>query len=75
MSLILLSIIITEDKDFGELVFKHKQDFFSVILLRYSVGEEKRTANSLLSLLKNHLNELPNSFVTISPYRTRIRFI
>ncbi|MBV9961876.1 MAG: DUF5615 family PIN-like protein [Parafilimonas sp.] len=75
MSLQPPAIIITEDKDFGELIFKHKKEFSAVILLRYNVGEEKVVSTSLLSLLKNHLQELHKSFVTISVNRIRIRFI
>ena len=75
MSLQPPAIIIAEDKDFGELIFKHKKEFSAVILLRYNVGEEIIISKSLLSLLKNHLQELYKSFVTISVSRTRIRLI
>jgi predicted nuclease of predicted toxin-antitoxin system len=75
MSLMPPAIIITEDKDFGELIFKNKKEFSAVILLRYDVGEEKSILKSLLSLLRNHLQELHKSFVTISVNRTRIRFV
>ena len=75
MSLQPPEIIITEDKDFGELIFKQKKEFSAVILLRYNVGEEINISKSLLSLLKNHLHELYKSFVTISVNRTRIRLI
>ena len=75
MSLTSPAIIITEDKDFGELIFKNKKDFSAVILLRYNVSEEQLIQKSLLSLLKNHLKELHKSFVTITINRTRIRFV
>ena len=75
MSLTPPSVVITEDKDFGELIFKNKQDFSAVILLRYEVNQEEYILKSLLSLLKNHLHELHKSFVTISVNRTRIRFV
>ncbi|HEY2725984.1 MAG TPA: DUF5615 family PIN-like protein [Parafilimonas sp.] len=75
MSLNSPSIIITEDKDFGELIFKLKREFSSVIFLRYGLSEEDRIKKSLLSLLKNHLTELHKSFVTISLNRTRIRYV
>ncbi|MEO8711036.1 MAG: DUF5615 family PIN-like protein [Parafilimonas sp.] len=75
MSLIPPAIIINEDKDFGELIFKNKKEFSAVILLRYNVSEEAFILKSLLSLLKNHFQELHKSFVTISVNRTRIRFV
>ena len=69
------SIIIAEDKDFGELIFKHQKSFSAVILLRYTIGEEALVMRNLLLLLKDHIQELHKSFATITVNRTRIRFV
>jgi predicted nuclease of predicted toxin-antitoxin system len=56
-------IIITRDKDFGDLVFRDKKQHLGVILLRLQI---KHPANQLLVLqrvLDEHLNEIVGNFV------------
>ena len=43
MAQITSDIILTEDKDFGDLVFAYNQDRFSVILLRYYYTEKSKS--------------------------------
>ena len=75
MSVLAPAIVITEDKDFGELVFKLKKDFITVILLRYEINTLVHVLANLLSVLKNHNKDLYKCFVTIDQNRTRIRYI
>ena len=67
------SIIVTEDKDFGELVFAHKMEGFSVVLLRYIKSERPQIENNLISVLRKitQLNE--TTFSTITAKNIRIR--
>ncbi|MBE7439173.1 MAG: DUF5615 family PIN-like protein [Spirochaetales bacterium] len=46
-----LSILLTEDKDFGEWVFAHKRPTIGIILLRYRPSEKERIRLLLLNLL------------------------
>ena len=69
------AIVITEDKDFGELVFKHKKRFAANILLRYDAPETTVIFERLFNLLEKHSKELINSFVTVTFTRTRIRYL
>ncbi|MCL5784122.1 MAG: DUF5615 family PIN-like protein [Patescibacteria group bacterium] len=61
------SIVITEDKDFGELVFKNTQSAKGVILLRLedqTVQNTKRAINWLLSNYSS--NRIQNHFVVVT---------
>ena len=55
-------IIITMDKDFGELVFKNNNLHKGVLLLRLddAVSEEKLAA--IQNLIPEHLEQLKNNF-------------
>ena len=66
------SILITNDKDFGEKIYREGHPHHGVILLR--LGDE-RAANKidvLSRLLKIYADKLPNQFVVVT--ETRVRF-
>jgi predicted nuclease of predicted toxin-antitoxin system len=65
-------IILTEDKDFGDLVFAYNQKKVSVILLRYHYLELEKIESILINFLQNHLIE-EYSFIVITPKNIRIR--
>ncbi|MDY0089220.1 MAG: DUF5615 family PIN-like protein [Flavobacteriaceae bacterium] len=65
-------IILTEDKDFGDLVFAYDQKSVSVILLRYHYPEIETITKILIDFLRNYIVE-QHSFVVITPKNIRIR--
>jgi predicted nuclease of predicted toxin-antitoxin system len=67
------SIIITMDKDFGELVFKDMLIHCGILLLRLedAVAEEKLAA--LQNILPKHINELTNNFCVYQNGKFRTR--
>ncbi|WP_339789509.1 DUF5615 family PIN-like protein [uncultured Imperialibacter sp.] len=68
--------IVTEDKDFGELVFAHQIKDCSVILLRYNSEEEKeQVTKRLLHFLFGNYPFRQTIFATISSKKTRITII
>ena len=67
-------IILTEDKDFGDLIFAYNQKKVSVILLRYHFSEQEKITAILLKFLQNHQVE-QHSFIVISTKNIRIRKI
>ena len=69
------AIILTEDSDFGELIFAHKEKNISVIFLRYKSIDIQRISNSLLKVLAHYGNTLYGKFVVISVNKIRIREI
>ena len=66
------SILITNDSDFGELIFRERRLHSGVIFLRLS---DERPANKIKlieNILENYSDRLPGKFVTVT--ETRIRF-
>jgi len=66
-------ILITADKDFGELVFRQKKIFTGIILVRLSGFDPIDKADVLKSVLQEHFVELPTSFTVITKNNVRIR--
>jgi len=64
-------IVITNDKDFGEMIFRERRPHKGVIFLR--LGDE-RSANKIAcmqNVLENHAGKLQGRFITISENRVR----
>jgi predicted nuclease of predicted toxin-antitoxin system len=67
------SILLTSDKDFGELVFRQKRIAAGVILIRLA-GESTRRKTDLVSqTLRDRSQELLGTFTVISARSIRIR--
>ena len=69
------SILITEDKDFGEWVFAHKAKVNGVIFLRYDPKDLIKITESLIKVLSSYGTKLYGKFVVITPKKIRIREI
>lgn len=68
------ALLITADKDFGEMVFhQNLLTVGGVILLRLSGLSPERKAEIVIKAIQSRASELPNAFSVISPGRTRIR--
>lgn len=65
-------ILLTEDKDFGQLVYAHSQQSTGVILIRYPAGARKTLAEAVVALVSRVEDNLMGSFVVMSPGRVRI---
>ncbi len=66
-------ILLTEDKDFGELVFRLRKPAICVILLRFNPGEEERKLHRLYELLENSPSTFSGTFIVVDVNNTRIR--
>jgi predicted nuclease of predicted toxin-antitoxin system len=65
-------ILITNDKDFGEMIFRERRAHQGVIFLRLA---DERSANKigvLRHLLENYSEKLPGQFVTATETKVRI---
>jgi predicted nuclease of predicted toxin-antitoxin system len=65
-------ILITNDKDFGEMIFRERREHHGVIFLRL---DDERSANkieALRHLLESYSEKLPDQFVTAT--ETKVRF-
>ncbi len=65
-------ILLTEDKDFGRLVYSHGQKPPGVIFLRFPTFARKQISRDVLDLVKQQGERLVGSFVTVQPSRIRI---
>jgi predicted nuclease of predicted toxin-antitoxin system len=66
-------ILITTDKDFGELVYRREQKHKGVILLRLDGYTPEQRAIILLKVLDKHIDELLHAFTVVQDHFTRIR--
>jgi predicted nuclease of predicted toxin-antitoxin system len=66
-------ILLTQDKDFGELVFRLQRAHYGVILIRLEGFAPALKAQIVLDAMKTHKEELINSFTVIQPNAIRIR--
>ena len=65
-------ILITNDKDFGEMIFRERRVHQGVVFLRL---DDERAANKikvLKQLLENYAEKLPEQFVTVTETKVRI---
>ncbi|MEW6006562.1 MAG: DUF5615 family PIN-like protein [bacterium] len=67
------ALLLTEDKDFGELVFRQHRLIPGVILIRLAGLSPTRKAEIVASAINQHTSELPRAFAVISPGIFRIR--
>jgi predicted nuclease of predicted toxin-antitoxin system len=65
-------ILLTEDKDFGQLVYAHGAEGLGVIFLRYPTSARRQIASDVMQLVKQHGEKLVGCFVTVQPGRVRI---
>lgn len=66
-------VLITLDKDFGELVYRLKMNHSGVLLVRLDGVKPTVRAEKVLQTIQQHGNELANAFTVIQLGMTRIR--
>lgn len=66
------SILITEDKDFGELIFAYNSIRLTVVFLRYRKEEIELMNRLLLQAIKQYANSPEKLFITISRSKIRV---
>lgn len=67
------AIVLTDDKDFGDLVMFQKRPSWGVILAHLDGISVSDRAEMILSLLNDHAQELFGAFTVISGHNIRIR--
>ncbi len=65
-------ILITNDKDFGEKVYRERRPHKGIVFLRLEDERASVKIETLRRLLKRYADRLPNSFVVVT--ETRVRF-
>jgi predicted nuclease of predicted toxin-antitoxin system len=66
-------VVVTADKDFGELVFVHGISCPGVILIRVALADETSRVAHVRSIWPKVMTRLPGSFITVTASRIRAR--
>jgi predicted nuclease of predicted toxin-antitoxin system len=69
------ALLITADRDFGELVFRQRLATNGVLLIRLAGLSQSRRAEMVSSAIKKHVSEIPNAFSVVTPGTIRIRYM
>jgi predicted nuclease of predicted toxin-antitoxin system len=67
------ALLLTTDKDFGELVFRQRQVTEGVVLIRLAGLSARAKAGIVSAVIRDHEAELTHAFTVISPGMIRIR--
>jgi len=65
-------VLLTEDKDFGRLVYADQQATGGVVLVRYPAAARTRLPGDVVQLVNTRSNDLLGRFVVIQPGRIRL---
>jgi len=67
------ALLLTADKDFGELVYRQRRLTEGVVLFRLAGLPPEKKAAFIASAIRTHVDELSHAFTVISPRMVRIR--
>ncbi len=65
-------ILLTEDKDFGQLVYANLQATGGVLFLRFPATARAKLSNTVLELVRRRGEQLIGRFIVVQPGRVRI---
>lgn len=65
-------ILVTMDKDFGDLIFRGNIDHCGIILLRLLNWQLKNKITVLEKIFMNHMHEFENNFIVVTEQSIRI---
>jgi predicted nuclease of predicted toxin-antitoxin system len=66
-------ILLSEDKDFGELVYRLRRPAHGIVLLRFDVADRVLKVPRLRYLLEQEVERLPDAFVVLEADKVRVR--
>ena len=65
-------ILLTEDKDFGQLVYSDHRATAGVILVRFPASARRGIGDAMVELVERHGDQLAGQFTVLQPGRVRI---
>jgi predicted nuclease of predicted toxin-antitoxin system len=65
-------VLLTEDKDFGQLVFADRRAMTGVVLIRFPAGARATFGEAIVQLATAYGQDLRRSYVVLRPGRMRI---
>ena len=66
-------IVITNDKDFGDIVYRDRKEHAGIILLRLADDSTATKIRILAAVLAEHVDKLANHFVVATEQNIRVR--
>lgn len=66
-------VLLTQDHDFGELVYRQNLHHRGVMLVRLPGFAPGTRADRVVAVVRAHAAELPNAFTVVTPSAVRIR--
>jgi len=66
-------ILITEDRDFGEWVFAHREKMKGVLYIRFPGNTRSMLGETVILFIEKHAMALVGNFTVLQPGRARIR--
>jgi len=66
-------LLITEDKDFGELVYRLKLEHFGIMLIRLSDIPRLKRIEIFIEIIESHFEKLENNFSVLTSRGLRIK--
>jgi predicted nuclease of predicted toxin-antitoxin system len=67
------ALLLTADKDFGEMIFRQRRFTGGIVLVRLAGLSSARKASIVAAMVRQHRSELPYGFTVIAPGVFRIR--
>ncbi len=67
------ALLLTEDKDFGELTFLQHKVKSGILLLRFQTEDTKYKIDTIRKVFEQYQNKIPLHFLVISETKIRIR--
>lgn len=68
----MVQLLITNDKDFGEKVYRERRPHRGIVLLRLENERANIKIDAIRQLLRDYAERLPNRFAVVT--ETRVRF-
>jgi predicted nuclease of predicted toxin-antitoxin system len=65
-------ILLTEDKDFGEWVYAHREAMSGVILIRFPGNLRSKLRDVIYNFVEKHGSTLEKNFTVLEPGRARV---
>lgn len=66
-------VLVTEDRDFGEMIVRQKLDLPGVILMELARLSNAAAAARVREIVEAHIDKLEGNFVVVEPARIRLR--
>lgn len=67
------ALLITEDKDFGELTYRLRKPNQGILLVRLTYSSANQKAKAVLEVIEHHADKLHAAFSVLDEHRLRIR--